>query len=78
MDAPILVNVAKSLKVPMEAIKNFNDEATFNNVANSFQDNSYLINYQFNPIEKIIELYDVLLKSEKEKIALLEKLLGRK
>ena len=62
----------------MEAIKNFNDEATFNNVANSFQDNSYLINYQFNPIEKIIELYDVLLKSEKEKIALLEKLLGRK
>jgi len=78
IDPKIMADVAKALKVPVEAIKNFNEEATYNNIANNFNDNSYLINYQFNPVEKVIELYERLIKDKDEKIALLEKMLDKK
>lgn len=73
-----LKRIAKHLGVPEDAIKNYNEEAAINVIANTFHDNSATnVNYQctFNPIEKIVELYDALLKSEREKIALLERLL---
>jgi transcriptional regulator with XRE-family HTH domain len=67
-----LERVAKVLGVSAEAIKNFSEEAVFTNISNTFNDTSYLINYQFNPIDKIVELYERLLKSEQEKIELLK------
>lgn len=78
--------IAKTLKVPVDAIKNFNEDAAINNIACNFNDNS-AINYKpvFNPIDKWIEameenkkLYEALLKSEREKISMLEKMLGEK
>jgi len=74
-----LEKVAKILGVSPEAIKNFSEEAIFNNI-NTFHDNSSLndysslLNYQctFNPIDKIVELYERLLKSEQEKNELLK------
>ena len=69
-----LEKIAKILGVPADAIKNFNDDAVLNIISNTFtsQDSSTLnaINFQpsFNPIDKIVELYN-------EKIALLERLL---
>src|ERR1700744_5866384 len=57
IEPEILDRVAKVMKVPVDAIKNFSEEAAYNNVANNFHDNSYLINCQFNPLDKIIELY---------------------
>ncbi|OQP61571.1 helix-turn-helix domain-containing protein [Niastella populi] len=78
IDPAVLEEIAKALKVPVEAIKNFSEEATYNNIANNFHDNAYLINYQFNPIEKIVELYERLLESEKAKVALLEKMVEKK
>ncbi|UEG54883.1 helix-turn-helix domain-containing protein [Mucilaginibacter daejeonensis] len=74
-----LEKVAKILNVSPEAIKNFSEEAVFNNI-NTFHDNSSLndysslLNYQctFNPIDKIVELYERLLKSEQEKVELLK------
>lgn len=78
IDPAVLEEIAKALKVPVEAIKNFSEEATYNNIANNFHDNSYLVNYQFNPVEKIVELYERLLESEKTKVAMLEKLLEKK
>ena len=88
-DAETLEQIAKTLKVPVEAIKNFNEEAAINIIANTFQDESaaYVYNYKctFNPFDKWVEtvaknekLYEELLKSEREKIALLEKMLGNK
>jgi transcriptional regulator with XRE-family HTH domain len=53
IDPAVLEEIAKALKVPVDAIKNFSEEATYNNIANNFHDNSYLINYQFNPVEKM-------------------------
>ncbi|MBS4065634.1 MAG: helix-turn-helix transcriptional regulator [Chitinophagaceae bacterium] len=81
IDDKILEDVAKVLKVPAEAIKNMNEEAT-TNFFNTFNDtstgafNNY--NCTFNPIDKVVELYEALLKSEREKVALLEKLLDKK
>lgn len=75
LDVPTLEKVAKTLGVTTEAIKNFNDEAAFNVILNTFNDNSANnSNYQctFNPMDKIVELYEALLKSEREKIEMLK------
>lgn len=78
IEASILEQVAKALKVPTEAIKNFSEEAAIHIVANTFhdfKDNAIAsaMNYQcsFNPIDKIIQLYD-------EKIELFERMLREK
>lgn len=76
----LLVQVAKVLKVPVEAIKNFDEEAAINVIGNSYHDNSTSnVNYHctFNPIDKIVELYDALVKSEREKIELMQKILDK-
>ena len=81
IDEPLLEQVAKLLKVPAEAIKNFDEEAAINVIGNNYHDNSTSnVNYHctFNPIDKIIELYDALVKSEKEKNDLLQKLLNER
>lgn len=77
-----LEKVAKVLGVSVEAIKNYSDEAVFNIISNTFHntssDNSTLIasslNYQptFNTIEKIVDLYERLLASEREKVEILK------
>lgn len=78
IDGPLLDQVAKALKVTPDAIKNFNDEAATNYV-NTFNDHSIgafnNFNCTFNPIDKVIELYERMLK---EKDALIEKLLSEK
>lgn len=78
LDAPTLEKVAKVLGVSEEAIKNFNDEAVFNIISNTYNDNAASVQYNFNPIEKIVELYEALVKSEKDKVAMLERLLDKK
>jgi transcriptional regulator with XRE-family HTH domain len=77
VDEERLQKVATALGVTPDAIRNFNEDAIFNNINNTFHDNSALVNYQFNPIDKIVELYERMLKAEKEKNALLESLLKR-
>ena len=89
IEQPILEQVAKALKVPVEAIKNFDEESAITIIANTFHDESsaYIENYKctFNPIDKLMEtveenkkLYQSLLKEKDEKIALLEKMLDKK
>jgi transcriptional regulator with XRE-family HTH domain len=78
VEEDVLEQVAKILKVPVEAIKNFDEEVAINIISNTFtdfKDNASAINnncaLSFNPIEKIVELYESLLKSEREKIEML-------
>lgn len=88
IDDALLDQVAKVLKVPVEAFKNFDEEAAFNIISNTYNNTSNehstliasSVNYQptFNTIDKVIELYDKLLKEKDEKIALMEKMLGKK
>ena len=86
------LQIAKTLKVPLEAIKNFNEEGVVNIVANTVNNNDnangnslFMYYPTFNPIDKYVEaveknekLYEALLKEKEEKIALLEKMLGEK
>jgi transcriptional regulator with XRE-family HTH domain len=78
-----LERIAKVLGVTPTEIKNAVEETVTNNIQNNYEgsiiNGSNLFgNYgTINPIEKIAELYDALIKSEREKIALLEKLMEK-
>lgn len=80
-----LLQVAKALGVSPEAIKNFTEENMIN-YFNSFYDNSSSqgnsfnqgMYATFNPLDKVIELYERLVQAEKEKNEYLEKLLKDK
>ena len=78
IEPDILDQVAKTMKIAPEAIRSFSEEAA-NHFFNTFYDHSGF-NYQctFNPLDKVMELYERLLASEKEKVEMLEKLAGEK
>lgn len=77
--------IAKALGVTTEAIKNFSEDAVLNIISNTFNtnDNGIAIlkteNYQptFNPLDKVVELYERLLQAEKDKVTYLEKLVNK-
>ena len=77
IEPELLDEVAKVLKVPSDAIKNFDEETAFNIIGNTYHDQASSVYYNFNPIDKMVELYDKLLKEKEEKIVLLEKLLNK-
>lgn len=89
IDPETLETIAKTLKIPVDAIKNFNEDATISIISNTFRDESaaYVQNYKchLNPIEKWVEtmeankrLYEALLKEKDEKIEILKQLLNQK
>ncbi|MFD2918111.1 XRE family transcriptional regulator [Terrimonas rubra] len=75
IESNILHQVAAILKIPVEAIQNFDEEQAVNVIANTFGD--YGIGFQrnenptFRPIEKLAQLHE-------EKIALYERMLKEK
>ncbi len=68
-----LVEIAKALGVTVEAIENFSEESVFN-FFNNFYDNSSSQGNSFNqgmfatfnPLDKVVELYERLIQAEKE------------
>lgn len=76
LDEKILEKVSQALKVPVEAIKNISDEATINYI-NTFNDtainNGHFSPYNctFNPLDKVVELYERMIK---DRDILIEKL----
>ena len=83
VDETKLVNIAEALGVTVEAIKSFSEENVFNyfntfneSVSNSNFGHNNICN--FNPLDKIVELYERLVQVEKEKNEYLEKLLKGK
>ncbi|WP_374173512.1 helix-turn-helix domain-containing protein [Flavobacterium tructae] len=87
VDFEKLVQIAKALGVTVEAIENFTEESVFN-FFNNFYDNSANNGAQgsgntnntctFNPLDKVIELYERLVQAEKDKVEYLEKLMKLK
>jgi transcriptional regulator with XRE-family HTH domain len=78
IDEERLDQIAKVLGVTKDGLVNFNEEKVFNISTNFNEGCSVTTNsiYTFvenvnNPIEKIIELYEGLLKSEREKVEIL-------
>ena len=71
LDKDMLEKIAAVLKGPVEAIKNFDEQAAVSIISSTItnNDNSSIYgNYNFNPIEQIVELYE-------EKIELYERML---
>ncbi|MBS7232097.1 helix-turn-helix transcriptional regulator [Flavobacterium psychroterrae] len=87
VDFEKLVQIAKVLGVTIEAIENFTEESVFN-FFNNFYDNSANngqgngnTNHNvctFNPLDKVVELYERLVQSEKEKVEYLENIIKGK
>ncbi|WP_428232608.1 helix-turn-helix domain-containing protein [Flavobacterium sp.] len=73
----ILDQISQALKIPVEAFQNFDEEQAVNIISNTFTSNDTSTlnavnpHCTFNPIDKIVELYD-------EKIALYERMLKEK
>jgi transcriptional regulator with XRE-family HTH domain len=84
VDKEKLAEIAKALGVTIEAIENFSEESVFN-FFNNFHDHSSISGAQginnnctFNPLDKVVELYERLVQAEKDKVEYLEKLLKGK
>lgn len=83
IDDEKLKEVAIALGVSVEAIKNFSEEAVLNIIGNTYHD-SNVVNggtahtCNFNPLDKVVELYERLVLAEREKVQYLDKLLKGK
>lgn len=75
IEIPLLQEVSRVLKIPIEAFQNFDEEKAVNIISNTFGDNS--IGFQrnenpvFHPIDQILKLHE-------EKISLYERMLKEK
>jgi transcriptional regulator with XRE-family HTH domain len=89
IDPALLQQISSVLKIPAEAIQNFDEEQAIYNISCNFSDsavNNNGVNIQhFNPIEKIVQLheekialYERMLKEKDEMMAKLEKLIEKK
>ena len=76
IEEEMLSQIACVLGISPEVIRDFDVEKAIYNINNirdnTFEQGATSIAQQFNPIEKIVELYERLLKSEREKIELLK------
>ncbi|WP_129020322.1 helix-turn-helix transcriptional regulator [Edaphocola flava] len=83
IELPVLQQVAAILHLPIEAIKNFDEEQAVNVISNTFTSNDTstlnAVNLQptFNPLDKMVELYERMLQQQKEMIDRLEALIKR-
>lgn len=79
IEEELLAKISKVLGVSPELIKDFDEERAIYNInSNNYRDatisdgaTANAISQQVNPIDKIVELYERLLKSEREKIDIL-------
>ena len=82
VDKEKLEKIAEALGVTVEAIENFSEENVFN-YFNTFHESvtgSFITNNScnFNPLDKVVELYERLVQAEKDKVEYLEKLMKGK
>lgn len=86
----LLKAISNVLKIPVEAFQNFDEEQAVNVIANTFTSNDEstlnAINpyCSFNPIDKVVQLYDEkitlyerMLKEKEEMMDRMEKLIGK-
>lgn len=88
IDTETVEKLAKALDIPVEAITELTKENSVNIFSGNWSDQATLQNIgtaatntlapTFNPIDKVAELYERLLKSEQEKISLLQEVLRDK
>lgn len=77
VEESIIFQVAQILNVTPEIIKEFNENQVFYNIENkvdntTIHENGHGIHQVFSPVDKVVELYERLLASEREKIEILK------
>ena len=82
LDNEMLNKIANIMNIPVDAIKNYNDDIAVNIISSTFNEQSVAYQYNVNPINKIIQLYEEkielferLLKAEQDKNSFLQKML---
>lgn len=84
IDTPLLQQISAVLKIPVEAIQNFDEEQAVNIIANTFNEKSFEnafannCTFNFNPLDKMVELYERMLQQQREMIEKLERLIEKK
>jgi transcriptional regulator with XRE-family HTH domain len=89
IDSDILEQVSAILKIPAEAIRNFDEEQAINVISNTFHDGAFIgsseITYHNNPLAEIrklheekMGLYERMLKEKDEMMGRLERLILNK
>jgi hypothetical protein len=89
IDPALLQQISSALKIPAEAIQNFDEGQAINIISNTFNDEAFIGNsggtYHINPVDKLIQLheekialYERMLKEKDEMMAKLEKLIEKK
>ena len=84
----LLKQISASLKIPVEAFQNFDEQSAINIIANTITNNDngavYNHNPVFQPIDKLVQLheekialYERMLKEKDEMMARLEKLINK-
>ena len=71
IDNSLLQQISKVLKIPVEAIENFDEQQAINIISSTFNDINYNPVFNNSPIEAIVKLHE-------EKIALYERMLKEK
>lgn len=83
IEAGLLRQISAILKIPVEAIENFDDEQVVSIISNTFNthDQSNGVNvyptFNFNPLDKMVELYERMLQQQREMIEKLERLIEK-
>ncbi|OMQ10451.1 helix-turn-helix domain-containing protein [[Flexibacter] sp. ATCC 35103] len=89
IEEEILNQISSSLKIPVEAFQNFDEEHAVNVISNTFTDfkdgaSAININPTFNPIKEVLKLheekialYERMLKEKEEMMTRLEKLINK-
>lgn len=81
VEPAILAQVSTVLKLPVEVFQSLDEEGTVTIISNQFDNGA--IGYQrneqctFNPLDKVMELFERLLASEKEKVELMKEIVGK-
>jgi len=85
IEPAILEEVSNAMKIPVDAIKNFDEDSAINIISNTVNNSdsatgNSLFSYQptFNPIDKIVEILERTIKEKDEEIARLRKGQGKK
>jgi hypothetical protein len=79
LEEELLEKIAKEMNIPVEAIK----KKAINIVSSTFQDGASVggflhYNPTFNPLDKVVELYDQIIQEKNERISFLEQILKEK
>ncbi|NCU05223.1 MAG: helix-turn-helix transcriptional regulator [Chitinophagaceae bacterium] len=77
IDEALLIRIAEALNLTPEIIKDFDESHAFYSIDNkvdnvTIHDTGHAIHQVFSPIDKVVELYERLLASEREKIDILK------